>query len=152
MNCFTRCEDAGMNFGTYRRLMVLLLCLAFASAGFAQQPFLTGRSDNQRTSANNVETFLTPANVNKNSFGRLFNYPLDYQSLAQPLYVPNVAVPGKGTHNVVYVATHTLPCASTETSGTGFTQEGIVATPVIDPNTSTMYVVAKTLENGTVRH
>src|SRR5215467_10269655 len=105
MNCFTRCEDAGMNFGTYRRLMVLLLCLAFASAGFAQQPFLTGRSDNQRTSANNVETFLTPANVNKNSFGRLFNYPLDYQSLAQPLYVPNVAVSGKGTHNVVYVAT-----------------------------------------------
>ncbi|MFI5224479.1 MAG: hypothetical protein ACHQX3_09630, partial [Nitrospirales bacterium] len=115
---------------------------------------------------------------------------LDYQALAQPLYVPNVNIPAKGTHNVVYVATMAnsvyafdaesnaganaaplwhvnfndpangittasgpfLPCATTEDRGPGFTQEGIVSTPTIDSSTNTIYVVAKTLDNGTVRH
>ncbi|MGA7630533.1 MAG: hypothetical protein WCB11_07180, partial [Terriglobales bacterium] len=67
---------------------------------------LTGRSDNQRTGANLNETLLTPSNVNKNNFGALFNYPIDYQALAQPLYVSNVNINGQGVlHNVVYVAT-----------------------------------------------
>ena len=48
---------------------------------------------------------LTPANVNRNSFGHLFSAPIDYQALAQPLYVPDVNIPGQGTHNVVYVVT-----------------------------------------------
>jgi hypothetical protein len=98
--------------------------------------------------------------------------------MAQPLYVPNVNIPGQGTHNVVYVVTEMdsvyaidagtgaqlwhasmlnggttasgayLPCGN----GPGFTQEGITGTPVIDPNTNTMYLVAKTLLNTTVRH
>ena len=171
---------------------LLLLVMMLAGSCFGQVPFLTGRSDNARTAANTNETLLTPSNVNANSFGRLFGYGLDYQALAQPLYVPNVQIPGLGTHNVVYVATMadtvyafdadsnqgtnlgllwtanftnpgagittagvstgTLPCASTDTKGPGITQEGIVATPVIDPTTGTMYVVAKTLENGTVEH
>ena len=83
----------------------LLICLALVSNCFGQAPFLTSRSDNQRSAANTNETLLTPANVNANNFGRLFSQSLDYQALAQPLYVPNVPIPGKGTHNVVYVAT-----------------------------------------------
>ena len=128
--------------------------------------------------------------MNKNSFGRLFNYPIDYQALAQPLYIANVDIPGQGTHNVVYVATmadsvyafdadsnaganasplwwvnftdpangittasgQNLPCAQTPQNTVGFTQEGIAGTPVIDTETGTMYVVAKTVENGTVLH
>ena len=48
---------------------------------------------------------LTPANVNSAGFGKLASYPIDGTADASPLYVPNVAIPGKGTHNVVYVAT-----------------------------------------------
>jgi len=84
--------------------------VAFASVCFGQQvttpsPIPTNRSDNARSGANVTETILTPNNVNKDQFGALFNYPIDYLALAQPLYVPNVTIPGKGTHNVVYVAT-----------------------------------------------
>ncbi|MFY9661471.1 MAG: hypothetical protein WAJ97_12670, partial [Terriglobales bacterium] len=171
--------------------------MAFASVCFGQQvttpsPIPTNRSDNARSGANVTETILTPNNVNKDQFGALFNYPIDYLALAQPLYVPNVTIPGKGTHNVVYVATMadsvyafdadsnagtnatplwwvnftnpalygpgittantlaTLPCSGGTT--TGFTQEGIAGTPTIDTTTGTMYVVAKTVQNGTVYH
>ncbi|HEX9110313.1 MAG TPA: Ig-like domain-containing protein [Terriglobales bacterium] len=173
-------------------MITLLVGTAFVSVSRGQEAFVTGRSDNQRTGANVTETLLAPSNVNKNRFGRLFSRSIDYQALAQPLYVPNVSIPGLGTHNVVYVATMadsvyafdadsnqganaaplwqvnftdpasgittasvataTLPCANTESGGPGFIQEGIVSTPVIDSATGTLYVVAKTLENGTVRH
>ncbi len=36
---------------------------------------------------------------------KLFSVPIDGLAYAQPLYVPNVTIPGLGTHNVVYVAT-----------------------------------------------
>jgi hypothetical protein len=145
------------------------------------QSLLTSRADNARDNANTNESFLTPANVNKSGFGRLFSVPVDYVVMAQPLYVPNVSIAG-GTHNVVYVATQAdsvyaidadsgamlwptpasmlnggttasgiyLPCGT----AAGFAQEGIVGTPVIDPtpNSNTMYLVAKTVLNGTVRH
>jgi hypothetical protein len=51
------------------------------------------------------ETTLTPANVNTTKFGKVFSYPVDASIFAQPLYVPNVAIPGQGTHNVIYVET-----------------------------------------------
>src|SRR5215471_14749682 len=91
--------------GKCRPLVAILICVTLVSVCFGQQAFTTGRSDNQRTASNTSEYILTPSNVNKARFGRLFNHPLDYQSLAQPLYVSNVAIPGLGTHNVVYVAT-----------------------------------------------
>jgi hypothetical protein len=66
---------------------------------------LTRQNDNQHTGQNLQETILTTANVNSGSFGKLFSYPVDGQIYAQPLYVQNVGIPSKGTHNVVYVAT-----------------------------------------------
>ena len=166
-------------------LTLLVVCVALlSSSSFAQQSFLTSRGDNARDGANTNETLLTPANVNTNSFGKLFTAPVDYFVMAQPLYVPNVNIPGQGTHNVVYVATEMdsvyaidadtgaqlwhasmlnggttasgqyLPCGN----GPGFTQEGITGTPVIDPTPTptapagTIYLVAKTLLNTTVRH
>src|SRR6202521_5095846 len=158
---------------------LLVVSIAFLSSSFAQLPVLTSRADISRTGANTNETLLTPTNVGQNSFGRLFSFPVDYVVMAQPLYVPNVNIPGHGTHNVVYVVTQAdsvyaidadtgtqlwyasmlnvggttasgiyLPCGTNP----GYNQEGIVSTPVIDPTTNTMYLVAKTLLNTTVRH
>ena len=55
--------------------------------------------------ANVSETTLNKTNVNATQFGRLFTYPVDGYIYGQPLYLANVAIPGKGAHNVVYVAT-----------------------------------------------
>lgn len=155
--------------------VAVFVLLAALSTAFAQQPFLTSRGDTVRSGANTSEIMLTPGNVNKGSFGRLFSVPVDYQVTAQPLYVPNVNIPGKGTHNVVYVVTQKdsvyaidaddgsslwstsmgvpasgqyLPCGVLG----GFTKEGIIGAPVIDLSTNTMYLVAKTLLSGTVYH
>src|ERR1017187_322780 len=178
MNVPTSCQRKQQSFSRwYAAATLLLLSVILGSSALAQQPVLTSRADSTRSGANTSETILTPSNVNTATFGHLFSVPIDYQALAQPLYVPNVNIGGQA-HNVVYVVTQTdsvysidadngaslwtanmlnggvpasgkyLPCG---TLG-GFAQEGIVGTPVIDPNTNTMYLVAKTLFNATVYH
>lgn len=195
------CRGLGrISLSRYSFLSIALLHMALVSVCSGQVAIPTSRSDNARSGANTSETLLTPANVNKNQFGAVFNYPIDYQALAQPLYIPDVNINVNGqvsTHNVVYVATladsvyafdadtgvglngnpylwwinftdidnnpangpvpglstasgQYLPCSGGNT--TGFTQEGIAGTPVIDTTTGTLYVIAKTMlnVNGTV--
>jgi hypothetical protein len=73
------------------------------SAEFA---VLTQHNDNGRTGANTHETLLTPSNVNKNQFGKLFSYPLDDQTYSQPLYVSQLTMSVDGfAHNVVFMTT-----------------------------------------------
>lgn len=70
-----------------------------------QPAITTGHYDQARTGVNQAETILTPQNVNAQSFGRLASLPVSGCVVSQPLYVPNVNVPGSGTKNVVYVTT-----------------------------------------------
>lgn len=66
---------------------------------------LTYHYDLARTGLNPNETALRPDNVNSNDFGLLFVQPVDGFLYAQPLYMTNLVIPGKGTHNVVFAAT-----------------------------------------------
>lgn len=132
--------------------------------------------DNARTGANPGETTLKPANVNPATFGKIASLPVDGYVYAQPLYVRNVRIPGKGVHNVVYAATEhasvyafdadgrdpaplwrrsfiapeigvtTVPSKATESPDL-IPEVGITSTPVIDPS-GTLYVVVKTDEQG----
>jgi len=122
--------------------------------------------DNARTGANTGETILTPANVKYTQFGKLFSVPVDFLICAQPLYVPNLQIPGLGTHNVVYIGTlhNSLYALDADNGATLWsvnlgpyqpksktasdTDAGIMGTPVIDPSSNTIYAVARTLRNG----
>jgi chitodextrinase len=136
----------------------------------------TFHNDNARSGANLSETVLTPGNVNPTTFGKLKSFDIDGQAYASPLYVPSVDIPGQGTHNVVYVATEHDSVYAFDADGNvtaplwkvsfidpanGITtvspddvgeccditpEIGITGTPVIDPATGTLYVVAKTKE------
>src|SRR4029077_17864057 len=65
---------------------------------------LTYQYDNLRSGANINETTLSPSNVNLNTFGKLYSFPVDSLIYGQPLYVPNLQIAG-GTHNVVFAIT-----------------------------------------------
>src|SRR5712692_6058241 len=71
----------------------------------ADAQITTSQYDNARTGAYLNEKTLTPQNVNSKQFGRILKFPVDGDVYAQPLYVPSVEIPGKGTHNVLYIAT-----------------------------------------------
>ena len=61
--------------------------------------------DNLRTGQNTNETTLTPRNVKQSKFGKVGTFAVDGKVDAQPLYLSNVAIPNKGTKNVLYVVT-----------------------------------------------
>jgi hypothetical protein len=64
---------------------------------------------------------------------------------AAPLWQVNFTNPAAGITTASGTA---LPCQGVTT----YKEAGIVSTPVIDPTSGTLYVIAKTSENGTVFH
>lgn len=64
----------------------------------------TFHNDNFRTGQTLAETTLTLQNVTPATFGKLAFLATDGKVDAQPLYLDSVAIPGQGTHNVLYVA------------------------------------------------
>jgi hypothetical protein len=137
---------------------------------------VTYHYDNLRTGQNVNEKTLTPANVNQTKFGKLGSFNVDGHVDAQPLYLSNVAIPSKGTKNVLYVVTEhdsvyafdadsvngststilwqSSMLASGETSsddrgcGQVTPEIGITSTPVIDRTRNAIYLIAVSKTSG----
>src|ERR1035438_6631622 len=86
-------------------LLFLVAFIAGITVGYAQVPVTTWHFDNAHSGANTNEMILTPKNVNRASFGKLFTQSVDGAVTGQALYLPSVSIPNLGVHNVVYVAT-----------------------------------------------
>ncbi|HEX8109850.1 MAG TPA: PKD domain-containing protein [Kofleriaceae bacterium] len=134
---------------------------------------LTQHVDSARTGWNPAETQLTLQSVGQQSFGKLFTVPVIGRIFAHPLFVPQVSR-ADGTHDIVVVATEAnwvygidgqsgavlwqrnlgTPIDSTA----AYPQQcmnipgtiGITGTPVIDPATGTIYLVAANQQPGPV--
>src|SRR5262249_5444650 len=153
--------------------LALVAGLLAGSVQLTQSPartaaVLTQHNDAARTGANLYETVLSPATVNKDRFGKLFDVPVDGLIYAQPLVVSGLAIKGR-TRNVVCVATEhnslyiidgdtgevlwmknygpsmptpnaILPAVANNSPYHDLNPEhGITSTPVIDQETRTIY-------------
>jgi hypothetical protein len=157
-----------------------LLTICGATLGFALTAeatvaqVITSQYDNSRTGATLVEKLLTPQNVNANQFGKLGAFRVDGAVYAQPLFIPSLDIPGKGKHDVLFIATEhdsvyafdagrpndpplwqvslldkklgSLPVSARAAQCPFIRPEiGITSTPVIDLKTGTLYVLARTM-------
>jgi hypothetical protein len=157
-------------------LTLLVPCLDLVAATSGAVSVTTASNDIQRSGVNKAETVLNVSNVRPGSFGKLFSFQVDGQIYAQPLYLPAVSIPGKGLHNVVYVATENDSVYAFDADSPSQTplwtvslgvplqlnastvlqedctdlcpQVGITSTPVIDVSRQAIYVVAETRTNS----
>jgi hypothetical protein len=88
-----------------RRALLACISLWLCPGGASAQNVTTQHYDNSRSGSNTAETILNTANVNTTSFGKLFSQSVDAQVYTQPLYMSGITISGKGTHNVIFVAT-----------------------------------------------
>lgn len=160
-----------------RRLLLLQAVVAVCLN--PQVNVLVNRYDRFTTGANTGETILNSSNVNVSTFGKLYSYYVDGAVYGQPLYLAGLEIPGRGAHNVLYVATMNDKAYAFDADRSGpplwlrdFTDEkagitpvpvtditndndlnivgnvGIESTPVIDTSADSLYLVARTKENG----
>src|ERR1700751_2450059 len=66
---------------------------------------VTYHYDNQRSGENLKETTLNPGNVNSATFGKVGEFAVDGQIDGQKLFLSQLAIPGQGNKDVLYVAT-----------------------------------------------
>jgi hypothetical protein len=135
-------------------------------------------SDTSRQGVNAKEFALSSSTVSPATFGKLFSCPVDGFVAAQPLYVANLSI-GSAKHNAVFVATENdsiyafdaddpsckslwpkpsvalLPAGEDHVSASEAGDLrfgpilGITGTPVIDPATNTLYLVALSVNRST---
>src|ERR1700750_2351483 len=87
------------------KTLLLSLFIFTSIIASAQKSVLTQHNDVNRTGWYDNETILNKTNVHAGSFGKIFSRDVDDQIYAQPLVKLNLAIPGKGTKNVVFVCT-----------------------------------------------
>jgi hypothetical protein len=164
-----------MNLAAFRKVntcsMAAVLAAVLAAGLAAEAQMTTSQVDNARTGATLSETALTPRNVNPQQFGKLFTLKVDGDVYAQPLFLAGVEIPGKGRHDVLFVATEhdsvyafdaygnpSAPLWQASLLKDGATtvpegdvacffiqpEVGITSTPVIDARSGTLYVLART--------
>lgn len=166
-----------MKYGKLSTCIVVVGAGIVLGQVFAQTSITTRHYNNYRTGWNQNETVLTPASVWTPNFGLLHTVLLDDQVDSQPLVMPGISIttgsyPGK--HDVVYVATaRNTVYAIDADSGTVLLNSnfgtpvprtalpgqcpnngpnvGVTSTPVIDPVSSTMYVMTYTNDGPTYR-
>lgn len=139
----------------------------------------TWRNDASRSGVNSQEYALTPQNVTTATFGKLFSCPVDGYVFAQPLWVANVLISGArhnivfvatendslyafdadgpgcrsvwSTSKVSLIPSGEIiaPFADLENDNALGPVVGITGTPVIDPTSQTIYLVALTEVSGT---
>ena len=151
----------------------LLIPILMMGLRTGAQSVTTSQYDNARSGANRLETILTPRNVNVRHFGKRFTLKVDGDIYAQPLFLAGLEIPGKGRHDVLFIATEhdsvyafdayghpALPLWRVNFLSKGVTtvpeddvecpfitpEVGITSTPVIDADTGTLYVLARTKE------
>ncbi|MBB5190641.1 hypothetical protein HNQ50_001363 [Silvimonas terrae] len=153
-------------------LLRLFSCALLAlTASQASAQVITYHYDNARTGTTLTETTLNTTNVNSSSFGKLYSFAADGQIYAQPLYMSGVNMGTQGIHNVVYIVTENNSVYAYDADAPGnplwkanmgppmpasvcceprdlYPSIGITSTPVIDPDTGTLYVVAESYESG----
>jgi hypothetical protein len=158
------------------RLAGIVCCLSLPLS--ADTAVTTWRNDIGRTGQSIQETQLTPGNVNSATFGKYFAFAVDGYVYAEPLYVSGLNIAGgihnavfiATEHDSVYAmdadhnrqlwnaslidtahgaAAGATPASNTDIGNSSIVPEiGITSTPVIDLATKTIYVVAKSKENG----
>jgi outer membrane protein assembly factor BamB len=149
------------------------VCALFALSVPLAAQVTTSQYNNFRTGATLTETILTPRNVNAREFGKLGAFKVDGVVYAQPLLIPGLEIPGKGTHDVLFVATEhdsvyafdanrpgdvplwqvsfldntrgVVPVSEDDAQCPFIRPEiGITSTPVIDYQSGTLFVLART--------
>ena len=156
------------------RLLPLTFASLFAAQPAVAADHLTRNVDGFRTGANNAEFVITPNTITNGlgpkKFQKITEYNVDDMVESQPLVKTNVNIPGQGSHDVVYVATmnNSVYAFDAHTGNTLWIRNeidpsiwapdmdihainqrwGITATPVIDPDTGTLYVVTWAKRNN----
>src|SRR6266567_4311549 len=143
---------------------------------------VTYHYDNQRTGENLKETALDTSNVNSATFGKVGEFAVDGQIDGQTLFLSQLAIPGQGNKDVLYVATENdtvyavdaqsisgssatilwktsvlpqgeSPADSASLPCGNISPNGITATPVIDRTRNAIYVEAMSKDStGNIFH
>ncbi len=138
---------------------------------------LTHHYDISRSGVNSTETLLTTSNVNSTTFGKVGEFTVDGQIDGQALFLSQLAIPGQGNKDVLYVATENdsvyavdaqsisgssatilwkttvhaqgeSPADSASLPCGNINPNGVTATPVIDRARNAIYVEAMSKDSS----